>query len=112
MIAALSLVIAGMPTSALANKGASPSSAAVPSASTPGTISGQIVLPPGIDGENFDVDTYYFDSDPSSMRWRLGEYVSANPDGSFVIGDLEDGREYRLHLDNYADGYVGGFYAG
>src|SRR5690606_19605774 len=82
----------------------------VASVVTPGTISGKIVLPAGMDGEDFDVDTYVYDE--VDKRWELGKYTTANPDGTFANADLEDGLEYRLHLDSFSSTHLGGFYAG
>src|SRR5690606_14586218 len=127
----LSLLAAGLPSSALASSGdrasfadriatpAKPSRAdraaasATPSAEGGVSIKGTVLIPAGIDpGTEMYADSYYYDE--ADEEWELGEYVSLDPtsDGTFEIPDLEAGEEYRLAVYIDADGYFGGFYAG
>lgn len=111
-LAVLALAFAGLPSSALAERGSSAAagSAAPAAAGDPGTISGHLVIPEGLSHNDFYVDSYTFDE--SAGKWILGKYDAPSADGYFEITGLEDGKEYRLVVYTYAQDYVGGTYAG
>src|SRR5690606_19780195 len=74
-------------------------------------MTGTVVVPSGVELDDFEVTVYEYDED---WGWWDTAWSRANrTTGRYSVGGLEEGREYRVQLWAWSGtGYVGGFYDG